>query len=632
MTRVEQENRIKMNWLKEQWNDLARRKLWIVGISGVAIIIALIAGRIFDRWDIHHPLMIFAAIIAGTDIGIRAIRALMRKQITIELLVTIAATGALIIGEYWESAAVTFLFVFGSWLEARTLNRTRSSLAGLIKLAPSTAFVEMDGEVVEMPLYDVAPGDHVQVRPGDSIPVDGVVIRGTTSINEAAITGESMPVEKSLGDQVFTGTVTQDSAITIEAQKVGSETILGKIIQRVEEAQDSKAPMQTTVERFAQWYTPAIIVLALVIYAFSRDAHLALTILVIGCPGALVIATPVAFVAGIGRAASQGVLVKGGEFLENVSKVTALALDKTGTITEGKPYLTDILTAPNVTEDEVLRVAAIAQTGSSHPLARPIMRAAEERSLNVPLSDTHRAVVGAGVVAEWGGKTISIGTRELMADQGVTFSTNGTDPVADLQADGKTVSLVALDDQLLGIVAAQDTPRESVNDLVPQLREIGVKVVAMLTGDAEPAAQAIGKQVGLSEIHARMLPEHKLEWVKQKQAEGHTVAMVGDGINDTPALAQADVSIAMGAAGSDVALETANVALMDDDPLKIVDALRISRKTRNVVRQNLVIAVATVVLLLAGVLMGEVNMAGGMLVHEASVMVVILNAMRLMRA
>lgn len=621
-----------MNWLKEQWTDLARRKLWIVGISGIAILIALIAGRVFDRTDIHHPLMIFAAIIAGTDIGIRAIRALMRKQITIELLVTIAATGALIIGEYWESAAVTFLFVFGSWLEARTLNRTRSSLAGLIQLAPSTAFVEIDGELVEMPLYDVAPGDLVQVRAGDSIPVDGVVVRGTTSINEAAITGESIPVEKSLGDQVFTGTVTQDSAITIEAQKVGSETILGKIIQRVEEAQDSKAPMQSTVERFAQWYTPAIIILAIAIYAFTRDAHLALTILVIGCPGALVIATPVAFVAGIGRAASQGILVKGGEFLENVSKVTALALDKTGTITEGKPYLTDVLTSPNVTEDEVLRVAAIAQAGSSHPLARPIMRAAEERSLRIPLSDSHRAVVGAGVVAEWEGKTISIGTRELMADQGVTFSTNGSDPVADLQAAGKTVSLVALDDQLLGIVAAQDTPRDSVSDLVPRLKEIGVKTVAMLTGDAEPAAQAIGKEVGLSEIHARMLPEHKLEWVKQKQAEGHTVAMVGDGINDTPALAQADVSIAMGAAGSDVALETANVALMDDEPMKIVDALRISRKTRGVVRQNLVIAVGTVAILLAGVLMGEVNMAGGMLVHEASVMVVILNAMRLMRA
>lgn len=621
-----------MNWLKEQWNDLARRKLWIVGVSGLAIIIALIAGRGFDRADIHNPLMIFAAIIAGTDIAIRAMRAMMRKQITIELLVTIAATGAIVIGEYWESAAVTFLFVFGSWLEARTLSRTRSSLAGLIKLAPSTALVEIDGKLVEMPLYEVAPGDLVQVRAGDSIPVDGVVIRGTTSINEAAITGESIPVEKSIGDQVFTGTVTQDSAITIEAQKVGSETILGKIIQRVEEAQDSKAPMQTTVERFARWYTPAIIVLAIIIYAFSRDAHLALTILVIGCPGALVIATPVAFVAGIGRAASQGILVKGGEFLENVSKVTALALDKTGTITEGKPEITDIITVGDVFEDDVMRIAAIAQTGSSHPLARPIMAAAEERKLQVPMSDTHTAKIGRGIIAEWDGRTIAIGTTTLMDEHGINVDAGNYVAVKRLQSEGKTVSLVALDRSLIGIIAAQDMPRESVQNLVPELKRIGVEKVAMLTGDAEESAHAIGRAVGLMEINARMLPEDKLQWVKQAQARNYTVAMVGDGINDTPALALADVSIAMGAAGSDVALETANVALMDDEPMKIVDALRISRKTRGVVRQNLFIAVTTVAILLAGVLMGEVNMAGGMLVHEASVMVVILNAMRLMRA
>lgn len=621
-----------MNWIHAQWTDLARRKLWIVGSSGLAILIALIAGRGFDRADIHNPLMIFAAIVAGTDIAIRAFRALGRKQVTIELLVTIAAVGALFIGEYWESAAVTFLFVFGSWLEARTLNRTRSSLAGLIKLAPSTAFVVQNGEIVEMPLYDVMPGDQVQVRAGDSIPVDGVVIRGMASINEAAITGESMPVEKSVGDQVFTGTVTQDSAITIEAQKVGSQTILGKIIQRVEEAQDSKAPMQTTIERFARWYTPAIILLAAVIYAMTRDAHMALTILVIGCPGALVIATPVAFVAGIGRAASQGILVKGGEFLENVSRVDALALDKTGTLTEGKPSITDMLTIGTISEDELLRIAAIAQSGSSHPLARPIIQAAEQRQLDVPLADSHQAMIGRGVIAGWNGRTIAIGTSELMAERGVELAAGHSAEVSRLQSEGKTVSLVAIDQTLIGILAAQDTPRESMQHLVPRLRRVGVEKIAMLTGDAEAAAMAIGQAVGLTEISARMLPEDKMQWVKDAQAQNFTVAMVGDGINDTPALAQADVSIAMGAAGSDVALETANVALMDDDPMKIVDALRISRKTRNVVQQNLVIAVATVSILLAGVLMGEVNMAGGMLVHEASVMIVILNAMRLMRA
>ena len=624
--------RFTKTWLKEQWQDLARRKLWILAISGVAIVIALVAGRGYSRADLHDPLMIFAAVLAGTDIAIRAVRALLRKQVTIELLVSIAAIGALFIGEYWESAAVTFLFVFGSWLEARTLNRTRSSLAGLIKLAPSTAFIEQNGAVVEVPLYDVISGDLVQVRAGGSIPVDGVVVRGTAAINEAAITGESIPVEKSVGDQVFTGTVTQDSAITIEAQKVGSQSVLGKIIQRVEEAQDSRAPMQTTIERFARWYTPAIIILALAVYAFSRDEHLALTILVIGCPGALVIATPVAFVAGIGRAASLGILVKGGEFLENVSRVNALALDKTGTLTEGKPKLTDVLPIGNISEKDLLRIAAIAQQGSSHPLARPILQAAEDHSLDVPLSHAHQAIVGRGVLAEWDEKEIAIGTLALMVERGVDVAIGQKHEVERLQAEGKTVSLVAFEQKLAGIIAAQDTPRESVDQLVPRLRKVGVEKIAMLTGDAEAAAQAIGKAVGLSEINACMLPEDKLQWVQAAQVQRYVVAMVGDGINDTPALAQADVSIAMGAAGSDIALETANVALMDDEPLKIVDALRISRKTRNVVRQNIVIAVLTVAVLLAGVLAGQVNMAGGMLVHEASVMVVILNAMRLLRA
>src|SRR5690606_1193735 len=395
--------------------------------------------------------------------------------------------------------AVTFLFVFGAWLEARTLGKTRESLGKLLEVAPHVAVVSRDGRYVEVDPGDVEIGEHVLVRNGTRIPVDGIVVGGRSAVDEAPITGESIPVEKTVGSQVYAGTISHDGVLTVEVQGVGADTTLARIIHRVEEAQESKAPAQKTIEKFAKWYTPLIIVLAAVMWGVSRDAHLALTILVIGCPGALVIATPVAFVAGIARAANQGILVKGGEFLENVSKVTALALDKTGTITEGKPYLTDILTAPNVTEDKVLQVAAIAQTGSSHPLARPIMRAAEERDLRIPLSDSHRAIVGAGVVAEWEGKTISIGTQELMADQGVNFSTNGVDHVADLQAAGKTVSLVALDDQVLGIVAAQDTPRESVKDLVQRLKKIGVKVIAMLTGDAEPAAQAIGREVGLSE-------------------------------------------------------------------------------------------------------------------------------------
>lgn len=621
-----------MNWFISRWSDLEFRRRAIVVSSGLLIVAAFIASWGFSATGIRDVLMIIAAVIAGTDIAIRAIRALLRKQITIELLVTIAATGALIIGEYWESAAVTFLFVFGAWLEARTMNRTRSSLANLIKLAPSTARVVVNGVVDERPLYDVQPDDEVIVRPGESIPVDGIVTSGTASVGEAAITGEPLPVTKSIGDQVFTGTIAEDAALTIRTENVGADSLLGRIVERVEEAQDAKAPVQTTIEKFATWYTPAIIALAIAIWFISRDTHLALTILVIGCPGALVIATPVAFVAAIGRAASLGILIKGGEFLENVSRVTTLALDKTGTITRGKPELTDIVPLGHHTDADVLLAAAIAEQGSAHPLAHPILERARQDDLDVPMAETHEIVVGHGVKAEHKGEVYAVGTPDLIQQLGMEIPAREMVRLRDLQQQGKTAMFVSRQGEVLGLVAVQDRYRDGVTGLVDQLRDIGVERTAMLTGDNSETAKAIADAVGITEVHARLLPEDKLDWVQQAQDDGEVVAMVGDGINDAPALAQADVSIAMGAAGSDVALDTANIALMNDDPNRIVDALHISRATRSVIRQNLVIAIGTVLILLAGVLMGQVNMAGGMLVHEASVMIVILNGMRLMRA
>jgi len=621
-----------MNAVKHRWNDLAWRKRSIMLVSGLSIVVALILKHGLAQQGASDLFMVLAAVVAGADIAARALSALGRRQITIELLVTIAATGALVIGEYWESAAVTFLFVFGAWLEARTLGRTRASLAKLIELAPSTALVLVGDRPVETPLDEIEISDLVLVRAGESIPVDGKVVSGTASIDESAITGEPIPVTKTLGDSVFTGTVSTDASLTIETQSIGADSMLGRIVARVEEAQEAKASVQTTIERFARWYTPLIIVLSAVIWVLTRDTHLALTILVIGCPGALVIATPVAFVAGIGRAASLGILVKGGEFLERVAHVTVLGLDKTGTLTEGRPQLTDIVPFGSATEADVLRFAAIAEQGSSHPLARPILATAHERGLDAPMSDMHEARIGLGVHAQWNDHTINVGTSDLLAAQGIQVSAHERQILDELQSAGKTAAFVSADDRPIGLLAIQDMPREGIGSLVSQLKQVGVERIAMLTGDNHETAAAIGHRLGLDEIHARMLPEGKLSWIADAQKRGDTVAMVGDGINDAPALAAADVSIAMGAAGTDVALETANIALMNDDPLRIVDALRISRKTNAVVRQNLAIALGTVTLLLAGVLMREVNMAGGMMVHEASVMIVILNSLRLMRA
>ncbi len=648
------------------WNTIALRRLVIMLVSGISIVLAFGLRELGALQAAFDWLLILAAVVAGADIALRAWNGIMRKQVTIELLVTIAAGGALIIGEYWESAAVTFLFILGAWLEARTMARTRDSLGKLLDLAPTVAVVMRNGQHVEVEADEVERGEHVLVRSGMKVPVDGTVLHGIASVDEAMITGESIPVQKAEGDRVFAGTVSHEGAVTIVAEGIGADTTLARIIHRVEEAQETKAPAQKTIERFATWYTPAIIGLAAVVWLLSRDFHLALTILVIGCPGALVIATPVAFVAGIGRAANQGILIKGGEFLENVGKVNTIAFDKTGTLTLGKPRLTDIVPAnepamagyPRVsggehavadrvtsqqesvviappapgTEQRVLWYAAIAEKGSGHPLARPIEEAASAWRLDVPDADRLDTVIGQGVIAFWQDHEVRVGTQTLLEDGGVALWPEVITNVEVLEAQGKTVMYVSVDGSLTGLLAVQDVPREGINALPGQLAAVGVQRVAMLTGDNHRTAKAIGDQVGIAEVLARMLPDDKLAWIREQQEQGNTVTMVGDGVNDAPALALADVGIAMGAAGSDVALETADVALMTDDPSRIATAFRISRSTVAVIRQNLAIAMVTVALLLLGVLTGNVNMAGGMLVHELSVLVVILNGMRLLRA
>jgi Cd2+/Zn2+-exporting ATPase len=634
-----------MNVLKAQFTDRAARKRLVLALAGALIVIAFVSGRMPGTESLRYPLMFAAAIIAGMDIARRAFDGLRRKQITIELLVTLAASGALIIGEVWEAAAVTFLFALGGWLEALTLGRTRRELSRLLDLAPDTAWVIRDDETIEVEPGDIRIGETVLVRPGDKVPVDGTVLRGHAAVDESAITGEPIPAEKVAGERVFAGTVSHDGVLYLEATGVGADTTLARIIFRVEEAQEAKAPAQQTIERFATWYTPAIIVLAIVTWIASRNVELALTLLVIGCPGALVIATPVAIVAGIGRAARRGILIKGGEYLETVGRVTAIAVDKTGTITEGKPTLTDVIAfqpalvpagggqSAAVPPETVLWWAAIAETGSAHPLARPILAAAQAaHDAAIPSPDSGETVPGQGVVANRDGHAIGVGTSRLMEDQGVWINGEMRNQFVILQQAGKTAMYVSVDNEAIGLLALTDVPRDSASALPGLLRGVGVHRLAMLTGDNEHSARTIAASVGIEEVHAGLLPEDKLAWIQRAQADGDVVAMVGDGINDAPALATANVGIAMGAAGSDIALETADVALMTDQLALIPEALRISRMAIGIIRQNLAIALATVGFLLAGMLLGRVDMAGGMLVHELSVLVVILNGMRLMRA
>lgn len=639
------------SWLAGQW--------LIAVVSGVLILIsfalATLAGgagnlTLSPEWWIDagehattggsftlaDAFMIAAAVVAGNGIVRKALRALTVKVIGIDLLVSVAAIGAIAIGNFWESAAVTFLFAVGHALEAATLNKTRSALAELIAVAPDSAIVMRDGEQVEVLAGQVRTGETVLVKNGAKVPVDGIVIAGDGAIDEASITGEGIPVDKGSGDKVYAGTVSRGGFLQVRATGVGADTTLARIIHRVEEAQDAKARTQAFIDRFSRWYTPGVIVLAIAAGLITGNVVLALTLLVIGCPGALVISIPVAIVAGIGRAARNGILIKGGEYLETSAKVSAVALDKTGTLTEGRPELTDVVVIDaDYTRPQVLGWAAAAEAGSEHPLARPIVDTARIEQVGPEgIPEQVTPVPGHGIAAQVADQRVLIGNAALLARYGLAETGAAAEAMfvaEELAAAGKTPMIVAVDDSVIGVVAVADTLRADAPEMVARLHRAGVSKVVMLTGDNRLVAEAIGQAAGIDEIHAGLLPEDKLEAVAALQREGHTVAMVGDGVNDAPALATADIGVAMGAAGSAVAVETADIALMGDNLLTLPEAIGLARRTVAVMRQNITIALATVVLLLVGVFAGGVTMAVGMLVHEASVLVVIANAMRLLR-
>ncbi|HEY0951196.1 cation-translocating P-type ATPase [Nocardioides sp.] len=612
-----------------------RARRWgVPAASGLLIAVALLAGRLSTASLPGDVAMVSAAVVAGTPVLTKAVHALLARVVGIDLLVAVASIGAVAIGEYWEAAAVTFLFAVGHALEAATLTRTRSALAALVAVAPDVAVVLRDGVQVDVPAGQVRTGEVVLVKNGAKVPVDGVVVGGTGALDEASITGESIPVEKSSGDRVFAGTVSRGGFLQVRATGVGSDTTLARIIHRVEEAQDAKARTQVFMDRFSAWYTPAIMALALVAGVASGDVVLGLTLLVIGCPGALVISIPVSIVAGIGRAAKDGILIKGGEFLETSARISAVAIDKTGTLTRGRPRLTDVVVLdPALDRAEVLTWAARGEAGSEHPLARTILEAATAEGLSTPgLPEHTEPIPGKGIVATTGAHRVLVGNPALLEHFAIADVELAGRTAEELAEDGRTPMIVAVDDRVVGVVAVADEIRPDAATMVAELHAAGVRTVVMLTGDTRRVAEAVGAATGVDEVRAGLLPEDKLEAILELQRAGHTVAMVGDGVNDAPALATADIGVAMGAAGSAVAVETADIALMGDNLLRLPEAISLARRTVANMRQNITIAVVTVAFLLLGVLLGGVTMAIGMLVHEASVLVVIGNAMRLLRA
>ncbi|QBI22080.1 cation-translocating P-type ATPase [Egibacter rhizosphaerae] len=605
-----------------------------VQVAVAAILIA--AGFALRAWSepVYAGLLITAAAVAGTPIAVRAVRDLRIRRVGIEALVTIAAIGAVVIGEVWEAAAVTGLFALGGALEAMTMGRTRRALALLLELVPETATVRRDGAEVAVAPAEVGEGETVIVRPGHRIPVDGQVLLGRAAVDEQTVTGESMPVEKQPGSEVYAGTTAAGGVLEVRADRVGADTALGRIIHRVEEAQEHKVPAQRFLERFARWYTPGVVVLAVVAGLLTGDVRLALTLLVIACPGALVISIPISVVAGVGRGARRGILVKGGEHLEQAAKVTAVAFDKTGTLTEGRPEVAAVEPLDDGIEaDELLRWAATVELGSEHPLATPIIERARAAGLGLPeRPDAFVAHEGGGVQATVDGSEVLVGTPMLLSSAGIDVGPEASAALERHRSAGRTTVLLARGARVVGVIALADRVRDDAARAVADLARAGVRRRVMLTGDAAAVGHAVAEQVGIDEVHAELSPEDKLAVIRALQAEGERVAMFGDGVNDAPALATADVGIAVGATATPVAMETADVALTTGRLVRASEAIHLARRTVRIMRQNVTIALATVAVLLTGVLAGEVHMAGGMLVHQASVLAVILNALRLLRS
>lgn len=600
-------------------------------ISGVMIIIALALKQLNLYINLSSVLMIIAAIIAGYPIAVNAVRALKYKILGIDALVTSAVIGAVFIGEYFEAAAVTFLFMFGNYLETKTLEKTRSAIKSLLELAPDTARVLRDGEEIELAAGEVIKEDIVIIKPGEKIPVDGTIIEGKAYVNQAAITGESMPVNREVEDTVFSGTIIESGYLKVKADRVGEDTTFSRILEMVEEAQDKKAKTQKFLEVFSKYYTPAIMVLAIVVYAITRDIELALTLLVIACPGALVISTPVSIVAGIGNGAKKGILIKGGDIIEKLGTVKVVAFDKTGTLTVGRPEVTNIK-AVGIREEELLSLAASAEMYSEHPLAKAIVKKSKLVNVSdITPPEESEIIAGQGIKASIGSKTILVGNRKLMLENQVIVSKDVLEYVKDEESDGQTVVLISDSKEIIGVISIADTIRKDAASLVKKLKAQGVKKVVMLTGDNKRAAEAIAKKLGLDDYYAELLPEDKVSILKKLQNEIGAAAMVGDGVNDAPALASADLGIAVGGAGSDVAMETADVVLMSDEISKLAYALGLSRATVKNMKQNIYFAILVVSMLLAGVLFKVVFLSSGMFIHELSVLAVIINAIRLLK-
>jgi len=618
----------------------SRARTWLLAGAGSFFAAGLLASAL------NAPAMLPAALYAcsiatGVQLTLRkAWQALRLRSLDINVLMLIAAAGAIVLGQWNEAAAVVFLFAIAQTLEARTLERARLAVRALMDLTPAEALVRTaDGER-KTPVEAVPPGAVVVIKPGEKVPVDGTVVAGCSSVNQAPITGESLPIDKSPGDDVFAGSINGRSALDVRVTRHRRDTTLARIIHLVEQAQAQRAPVQSFVERFARVYTPAVIALALALAvipplafgaAWNTWVYRALVLLVVSCPCALVISTPVSIVAALAGAARKGVLIKGGAHLERAGKIRCVAFDKTGTLTRGLPEVVEVVTLNGLPPEGIVALAAAVEHRSEHPIAHAVLRYAEASHIaTAPASDVS-ALTGLGAEGRVVGAPVLLGNHRLFEERGLCSPAIHTHLDA-MGARGRTPILVARDGEAVGIIAIADRPRETSRDTVDELRRHGIESVVMLTGDSYATAQAVASDIGVDAFRAELLPADKVDAIAALRRQFGSVAMVGDGVNDAPALASADIGIAMGAAGSDAALETADVALMADELMKIPYALRLSRTTLRNIKANLAISLVMKAAFVVAAVAGVATLWMAIVADTGASVIVIANALRLLRA
>jgi len=620
-------------------NKQSKRELLKTVVSGILISTGFI-GSYFGLPTLASTILFaISIVISGYQPVKSAYYAVKSRSLDMNVLMSSGAIGAAIIGEWFEGATVVWLFSLGIYLQNRSMDQTRKSIRSLMNMAPSMAWVKVDRELIGKPVEEVSVGDTIVIKPGDKIPLDGNIIQGESSINQAPITGESLPVDKTVGDAVYAGTMNESGSLEVAVTKLIEDTTLSKIIHLVEEAQDQKAPTEAFIDRFASIYTPIVFILALLVMIFpplfgfglwSEWIYKGLALLVVACPCALVISTPVAIVSAIGNAAKNGVLIKGGTFLEVAGEIDAVAFDKTGTLTEGKPKVSEIHPI-NTSADELLSIAYALESHSSHPIAKTIVQYAQERNISQVEGSLFKNIVGRGVEATINGKDYYAGNRQLFEEMSISLS-DVEHIIESMQQHGSTIVIIGKRKKILGVIGVTDTLRPSTVKTLNHLRKVGMEQIVMLTGDNDGTAKRISGQTSINRYFAELLPEDKVTALKQLQSEGNKVAMVGDGINDAPALATADLGIAMGGTGTDTAMETADVVLMADNLDKLPYTIKLSRKALTIIKQNIWFSLIIKFIALGLIFPGWLTLWMAVLSDTGAAIIVILNALRLLKS